>query len=89
MTINQNGGGEGQGLEKVIIVPLECERGKLQERKMLKQDHIIVMFFGNNSRKETAEPGVQLTSKGFRSRYQHSTSLHPCNPLLNSEIARS
>lgn len=55
---NQNGGGGGQGSEKVIIVPPECERGGLQEGKTLKQDHIIVMFIGVNSRKETAEPGV-------------------------------
>lgn len=57
LTINQNGAGEGQGLEKVIIVPLECERGELQERKMLKQDHIIVMFIGNNSGKKQLNQG--------------------------------
>lgn len=53
----QNGGGGGQASEKVIIIPPEWERGELRERKILKQDHVIGMFTGTNTRKETAEPG--------------------------------
>ena len=53
----QNWGCGGQGSEKVIIVPPEWERGELHQRKILKQNHVIVVFVGDNSGKETAEPG--------------------------------